>query len=488
MNLKKKFETPSNAGCSDDLLIAGGDTVPPISRRLSAAKENKPPFGLLVLCLLVICTISLTIWNFFGDRTPVIPKRLADDPISLFPDIASSLTRFNEFLTPLGSPYLEHWMGEIRVEIKEGQDLPFLFSRLGLPEPLALNSSQILKKLEAEHQFRPLASPGTAVSFKFSESLRLESFALDFPRNRLIELRVGQGNTVTPIIRTDEQLLSDRTAFGSIESSFSEAALKAGVDYDVIDDFVDLFSDRVEFKRELQPGDRFTLVYRKRDPLKLSKAGEPIIIAAAMEVNGKQLFVARFQGADGKYRYFDERGQPLGNTFLRYPLKFSRISSYFTNSRFHPVLKVKRPHNGIDFAAPVGTPVRSVADGVVVQAGYNGGAGNMVKIKHGDRYSTAYLHLHSITKGVKVGTRVKRGDIIGGVGSTGLATGPHLHFSFFDRDTYVDPFKIKLPTLDLLPALKMSDTYLKRVLETLAHFQSVDITQLKKILKTPPKK
>lgn len=486
MNLKKK---PDTGASSDEQTRDEADLVPPLQRQF-ATRQKQTALRSSRYFIAVLATIFVAglLWKFSPWRSlPSGESPTAESSLSS-PTLNTLLSKLGDFEKPLTSPFADNWIGDVRYTIADGQSLAGIFAQLGFSDQLAANAAQILKRLEAEHQFRPLAAPGTELIFRLNETSRLESLILNFPRNREIELRVGQNNSLTPIIRTDEQLLSDRTAFGSIETSFSEAALKAGVDYDVIDDFVDLFSDRVEFKRELQSGDRFTLVYRKRDPLKLSKAGEPVIIAAAMEVNGKQLFVARFQGADGKYRYFDERGQPLGNTFLRYPLKFSRISSYFTNSRFHPVLKKNRPHNGIDFAAPVGTPVRSVADGVVEQAGYNGGAGNMVKIKHGDRYSTAYLHLHSITKGVKAGARVKRGDVIGGVGSTGLSTGPHLHFSFFDRGTYVDPFKIKLPTLDLLPTLKMSDTYLKRVLDTLTHFQSVDITQLRKILKTPPKK
>src|SRR5690606_9435869 len=132
-----------------------------------------------------------------------------------------------------------------------------------------------------------------------------------------------------------------------------------------------------------------------------------------------------------------------------------------------PVLGQKRPHNGVDFAAPVGTPVRSVADGVVVSAGFFGHAGNMVKIKHGDRYSTAYLHLSRIGKGIRPGSRVTRGQVIGAVGMTGLATGPHLHFSVFDRGAYVNPLSIDLPrmpsTTEQIPA-----NYLQATLHRLA--------------------
>ena len=143
------------------------------------------------------------------------------------------------------------------------------------------------------------------------------------------------------------------------------AATSEGVPQVVIDEFVDLFSDRVVFHRAFRPGDRFTVIYREGINRRGSRGRETgTILAAALEVNDKQLVAAGYVGTDGKRRFFDQSGQLLGNAFLRYPLTFSRISSYFSRSRFHPVLKFSRPHNGVAFAAPTGTPVRSVAVGV----------------------------------------------------------------------------------------------------------------------------
>ncbi|MCB0334600.1 MAG: M23 family metallopeptidase, partial [Bdellovibrionales bacterium] len=146
-------------------------------------------------------------------------------------------------------------------------------------------------------------------------------------------------------------------------------------------------------------------------------------------------------------RYYDEAGESIGNYFLRYPVRFSRISSVFSTSRFHPILQRRKVHNGVDFAAPTGTPVRSVADGIVLSASYNRASGNMVKIRHTNKYSTAYLHLSRIAKGLRKGQRVKRGEVIGAVGSTGYATGPHLHYSLYENGRYVDPMKTKLPKM-----------------------------------------
>jgi murein DD-endopeptidase MepM/ murein hydrolase activator NlpD len=216
------------------------------------------------------------------------------------------------------------------------------------------------------------------------------------------------------------------------------------IPFSLVDDFVDLFSNRVEFTKDIQPGDSFTVIYEDR----VSEDGERLapgaIKAASIQLSGKMLAVVRDVSKDGTVRYFDEKGSMPTKAFLRYPLKYSRISSMFAFSRFHPVLKISRPHNGVDFAAPLGTPVRTVGDGVVVQAGYGPSTGNVVRIKHNDRYTTEYMHLNSISKTLRKGSRVGRGDVIGTVGRTGLASGVHLHFGLFDKGKYVDPMKAKI--------------------------------------------
>jgi murein DD-endopeptidase MepM/ murein hydrolase activator NlpD len=250
-------------------------------------------------------------------------------------------------------------------------------------------------------------------------------------------------STITKPLIIEEE----RTISGIIDSSFSRAAIKNNVPYQIVDQIVDLFGARIEFRKSVQPGDAFSVIYTERK-LANGKILEPgPIKGASFENNGKWLAAVSHINDQGKRLFFDDQGNALGNYFLRYPVQFSRISSQFTTARFHPVLKRNRPHNGVDFAAPTGTPVRSVADGVVVDAGYRGSAGKMVKIDHGDKYATAYLHLHSIPKNLRKGSRVSRGEVIGTVGSTGLSTGPHLHYSFYINGRYVDPLKVDLPQM-----------------------------------------
>jgi murein DD-endopeptidase MepM/ murein hydrolase activator NlpD len=240
---------------------------------------------------------------------------------------------------------------------------------------------------------------------------------------------------------------TQRNASGIISTSFSASARSAGVPYAIIDELVDLFGGRIEFRRDLHPGDSFTVSFTQRSADGVVGDIDTSISAASIHRGGVMYAVVRYVGKDGQVRYFNEDGEPVGNYFLRYPLQFSRISSVFSNARLHPVLQRLRPHKGVDFAAPVGTPVRAVADGVVADAGYRGGAGNMIQIEHNSRYSTAYLHLSKILPAVHRGAHVTRGQVIGAVGMTGLASGPHLHFSLFDHGQYVDPQKVALPTL-----------------------------------------
>lgn len=236
----------------------------------------------------------------------------------------------------------------------------------------------------------------------------------------------------------------ERKVSGTIFSSLVDSANGADVPYSIVDDFVDLFSNRVEFRKDLQPGDTFSVVFDES----FTEDGEELqpgaIRAASLKLGDKLMAVVRDVAADGTVRYFDENGQMPTKAFLRYPVQYTRIASVFSTSRFHPILHVNRPHNGVDFSAPIGTPIRTVGDGVVVAAGYSSSMGNMVKIAHDSRYTTEYMHLHKIAAGIKKGARVTRGSVIGTLGKTGLATGPHLHFGLFDSGKYIDPLKAKI--------------------------------------------
>lgn len=210
----------------------------------------------------------------------------------------------------------------------------------------------------------------------------------------------------------------------------------------------------------LQQGDRFKVIYEETFVDSLS-VGITKIHAAWFYHGGKEFWAIPFV-QDSVLSFFDEGGNSLRKAFLKAPLRFSRISSRFSHSRLHPILKIRRPHHGVDYAAPVGTPVLAVGDGQVTAAAYERGGGNYVKIKHNGVYNTSYLHLSRFGKGIRKGVWVKQGDVIGYVGSTGLSTGPHLDFRFYKNGYPIDPLKVEAPPVEPIHEENLVDYALVR--------------------------
>lgn len=229
---------------------------------------------------------------------------------------------------------------------------------------------------------------------------------------------------------------------GVIDYSLYNTMIEQGVSPLLVNKLADVYAWQIDFFR-IQQGDRFKVIYEE---IKVEEktVGIGKIVAAYFEHYETPYYAFYYDQGSG-IDYFDEEGNSLRKAFLKAPLNYSRISSGFSHSRLHPVLKIRRPHHGIDYAAPTGTPVLSVGDGTVVKRSYSGGAGNMVKIKHNSVYTTAYLHLSKFAKGITVGSRVKQGDVIGYVGSTGLSTGPHLDFRYWKNGSPVNPLSVKPP-------------------------------------------
>jgi murein DD-endopeptidase MepM/ murein hydrolase activator NlpD len=218
--------------------------------------------------------------------------------------------------------------------------------------------------------------------------------------------------------------------------------VEQGIGPDLIDQFADLYGWTVDFQR-LQKGDKYKVVFNEKW-VDGQVIGVEEIQTAFFEHLGEPYHAIPFE-QNGQVSFFDQEGNSLKKAFLRDPLKFTRISSRYNLNRFHPVQKRYKAHLGTDYAAPRGTEIRSVGDGTVVAAGYSRGNGNYVKIKHNGTYSTQYLHMSKIGAGVKTGSRIKQGQVIGFVGSTGLATGPHLCFRFWKHGKQVDWLKEKIP-------------------------------------------
>lgn len=237
-----------------------------------------------------------------------------------------------------------------------------------------------------------------------------------------------------------------KEASGVITSSLWNTMKEQALDASLAMDLSDIYQWTIDFYG-IKKGDKFRVVYEENFVYGKS-VGIGRIFAAQFVHANEDFYAFRFT-QNNEDSYFDQTGKALKTAFLKAPLKFSRISSQFSNSRFHPVLKIYRPHHGIDYAAATGTPVVSIGQGTVVAKGYQAaGGGNYLKIKHNQEYTTSYMHLNGFAKGISQGTHVSQGQLIGYVGSTGLASGPHLDFRVFRNGTPINPLSVKSPPSD----------------------------------------
>jgi murein DD-endopeptidase MepM/ murein hydrolase activator NlpD len=237
-----------------------------------------------------------------------------------------------------------------------------------------------------------------------------------------------------------------KTASGTIKSSLWNALVENKINPVLAIELSQIYAWTIDFFG-IQRGDQFRIIYEEQFVDSIS-VGIGEIYACQFQHMNQDYYAFLFE-QDSTLSYFDDQGKSLKKAFLKAPLEFSRISSRFSNSRYHPVLKIRRPHHGIDYAAPTGTPVQSIGDGVVTRKGYQrGGGGNYLYIKHNSVYTTCYMHLHGFAKGIATGTRVKQGQVIGYVGSTGLSTGPHLDFRVFRNGSPMDPLKVEAPPVE----------------------------------------
>lgn len=252
-----------------------------------------------------------------------------------------------------------------------------------------------------------------------------------------------------------------RIVVSNIESSLSETINSAGIDYSLAHDLSEIYAWSVDFFK-LQKGDHFGVILNEKYINDSIYAGIDTIEATFFNYDGKTIYAFPFvqDSSRMKVEYYDENAKALRSMFLKAPLKFSRISSRFTPKRFHPVQKIWKAHKGTDYAAPRGTDIMTTASGVVIKAGYNPGNGNYVKVKHDKTYTTQYLHMSKII--AKQGQRVRQGDVIGKVGSTGLATGPHVCYRFWKNGVQVDPLVQKTQNTTPLDS-KYKSQFLERI-------------------------
>jgi murein DD-endopeptidase MepM/ murein hydrolase activator NlpD len=306
----------------------------------------------------------------------------------------------------------------------------------------ALSPAGVHRMVEASRPVYNLAriSVGHPFGVTFGPDGLLAVFTYGIDELRTLRItRTGEDYRAEVVTRDYEVAVA--SAGGTITSSLFGAVSDAGEEDQLALDLADIFMWDVDFNTELQKGDSFRVAVEKLSlDGRFSRYGR---ILSAELVRGQRVIQAvRFDGAHGPGYYMPD-GRPMRKAFLRSPLRFTRISSGFTRARLHPVLNVLRPHLGVDYAAPTGTPVRASADGVVTRAGWWGGYGKTVRLRHANGYETLYGHLSRI--GVRTGQRVLQGAVLGAVGATGLATGPHLDYRMIKNGVFVNPLKVQSP-------------------------------------------
>ncbi len=320
------------------------------------------------------------------------------------------------------------------VAVRRGDSLSLIFARAQLDR----NDLQAI--LDADATARSLHSlfPGQTLSIRTDTNGHLTGLRYaKSPLETSVFTRDG-----SRFERTDEILTpSVHRVFrhGTLRSSLFEAGKEAGLSSRIMMELAGIFGGVIDFALDPRAGDSFSVLYEEQH-LNGEKIGDGVVIAAEYVNNGKSFSAFRHQSASGDIGYFSADGVSMRKAFMLAPLDFTRVSSNFNMRRLHPIMKVVRPHRGVDYAAPTGTPVYASGDGKVVASGYSRSNGNYVFVQHDGRFQTRYLHLHK--RVVQTGQRVRQGQTIGTVGATGLATGPHLHYEFLVNGVHKNPSTI----------------------------------------------
>ena len=309
--------------------------------------------------------------------------------------------------------------------------------------------------LALKEKIAPLLSlqPGDLMKLGIREG-RLVSLIHETPSMERLEV-VLKDDRYDVTRRVLETVKHEAHGFGAVTSSFYEAGIHAGLSDKIIIDMANILGWDIDFGLDVRKGDYFSVIYEE-EYLDGEKLRDGVVQAVEFINNGKAHRAVLHTDAEGNKSYFSPNGKSMRKPFLRNPIEYTRISSHFSPRRLHPILKTVRPHRGIDYAAPHGTPIRSTGDGRVIFSGVKHGYGNVVIISHGNMYSTLYAHLSKFASGASNGKRVRQGQIIGNVGATGHATGPHLHYEFRIGGIHKNPLTVKLPDSAPLPGKEMA--------------------------------
>lgn len=371
-------------------------------------------------------------------------QQAADTPDSA--TIASTETEPTAPETPVASEEPQ-WAEQT---VRKGDNLSLVFKRAGF----ALKDVHEVVTQSADGKLLERIFPGQQIYFLADEAGALSS--VRYEKSPLETVLYHRGDAgFTSEVQAREPEIREAWAAGVINSSLFTAGQDAGLSVQMVMDLATIFGGVIDFVLDPRKGDTLHVVYEEQY-VDGEKFADGNIVAASFTNQGKTFNAYRYADANGEVGYYNENGESMRKAFLLAPLDFTRISSNFNMRRLHPIYKTTRPHRGTDYAAPRGTPVYAAGDGKVIQAGYTRTNGNYVFIQHGDRYITHYLHLDK--RKVKLGQRVTQSQVIGTVGSTGAATGPHLHYEFLVGGVHRDPRTVHkdLPKVKELPANELA--------------------------------
>ena len=390
----------------------------------------------------------------YANPTPVAAAQTAASitlPLNLPDEIPANPIEFSE--TDPALP-LDDAFRYQTVTVKPGDTLGGIFERIGLaPAQLdeIVNINEATKSLTRIH-------PGETFKIMIDDSGKLKALVYNTDTTHTLKVQLDEGRYRADLHERPVELRVSQGS-GVITSSLFGAGQEAGMSDNVILKLAKIFGYDIDFALDIREGDRFMVLYEERY-VEGAKIGDGEILAAEFTNRGKTYQALRFTTETGT-DYYTPDGKTLRKAFLRTPVEFSRISSGFNLARRHPILNKIRAHKGVDYAAPTGTPIQATSNGRVAFAGTKGGYGKTVILKHGKQYSTLYGHLSRFSKSMRAGATVKQGDIIGYVGSTGLATGPHLHYEFHVNGAHRNPLSIKFIEAEPIPQRQLAEFYSK---------------------------
>jgi murein DD-endopeptidase MepM/ murein hydrolase activator NlpD len=337
------------------------------------------------------------------------------------------------------APPLPQESGWLEETVKNGDSLALIFSRLGLSPTLLYNITHSSEDAKELTHIRP----GETLRVRLNSQGGLQE--LIYRRSLLHHIKITprEDGFQTQVITTEPEVRTGQVS-AVITDSLYLSAQRAGLSESLIMELANIFGWDIDFALGIRSGDRFSVLYQE-EYLDGEKYRDGPILAAEFINRGKVFRAIRYTDEEGRSDYFTPDGKSMRKAFLRAPVDFRRISSRFSRQRCHPILGVCRPHRGVDYAAAIGTPIKAAGDGKIIFRGRKSGYGNAIIIQHGGRYSTLYGHLSKFRGGLYNGSRVKQGQIIGYVGMTGLATGPHLHYEFRVNGVHHNPLTVKLP-------------------------------------------